>query len=144
MPQDHPQFTPSHMAMDDAIVAAVRARLPATRAVYRYGSAGGPFERDDSDVDIAILADKPLSFETRAALVVDLMRLVDRDVDLVDMGGIPVTLKIQIVASGARLYTADFPDVEDYETRVFSDYARLNEERRGILEDVRQRGRVYG
>ncbi len=144
MSQIPPQVTPSHMAMDGAVVAAVRAHLPAARAVYRYGSAGGPFERDDSDVDIAILADKPLSFEARAALAAELMHLLGRDVDLVDMAGIPVTLKLQIVASGARLYAADLSDVEAYESRVFSDYARLNEERRGILEDVRQRGRVHG
>ena len=130
--------------MDHAIVAAVLARLPAARAIYRYGSAGGVFEREDSDVDIAVLSGAPLSFEIRMVLVVDLMRTLGRDVDMVDMGGVPVTLKIQIVASGARLYVADISDVDDYETRVFSDYARLNEERRGILEDVRQRGSVYG
>ncbi len=31
-----------------------------------------------------------------------------------------------------------------FETYVFSSYARLNEERREILETVQQRGRVYG
>jgi len=32
----------------------------------------------------------------------------------------------------------------EFEDRVYSDYARLNEERRHILGDIRERGCIYG
>ena len=32
---------------------------------------------------------------------------------------------------------------ERFEDFVFASYARLNEERRGILEDIRRRGRIH-
>jgi hypothetical protein len=51
---------------------------------------------------------------------------------------------MQVVANGQRLYTADVNVVEQFEDTVFSSYVRLNEERRGILDDVRQRGNIHG
>jgi hypothetical protein len=77
-------------------------------------------------------------------LATQLSRLVGRDVDIVDMRTIPVTLRVQIAASAARLYASDASRAGEFESRAFSDYARLNEERRAILDDVRRRGRIYG
>ncbi len=136
--------TPSQSDYDEAIVAAVRARLPDARAIYRYGTAGGPYERPDSDLDVALLANERIVFETLNRIAVDLMRRFDRDVDVVDLRAIPVTLRVQIAADGARLYAADDSGAAEYESRAFSDYARLNEERRAILDDIRQRGSIYG
>jgi predicted nucleotidyltransferase len=128
---------------DASIVATVLAGLADVIAIYRYGSAGGEYERADSDLDIAILADHLLTFEESLKLATRLSQLVERDVDVVDMRSIPVTLRVQIAAA-ARLYASDASRAEEFESRAFSDYARLNEERRGILEDVRRRGSIYG
>ncbi|MCC5862855.1 MAG: hypothetical protein JJT93_13220 [Gammaproteobacteria bacterium] len=48
--------------------------------------------------------------------------------------------------SGRRLFCAEGHEehVEAFETFVYADYARLNEERAGILQDVLARGRVHG
>ncbi len=136
--------TPPHSRFDDTIVAAVMARVPQALGIYRYGSAGGPFERTDSDIDIAIHTPDGLPLETRIALAGELMDTFHLQVDVVDMAEIPVTLRVQIAAHGARLYSVNPGDSAEYESRAFSDYARLNEERRAILDDVRQRGRIYG
>lgn len=136
--------TPASHPADAAIVAAARAACPGLRAVYRFGSAGGMFERPDSDLDVAVLVDAKLDFEDRLDLAVALSAKVNRDVDVVDMRAIPVALRIQIVVSGARLYAADANEASAYETHTFSDYAHLNEARRAILDDIRQRGRIHG
>lgn len=137
------ELAPSTHPLDGVIVATLRAGLPDLRAVYRYGSAGSIHEREDSDLDIAILAGHPLSFEEQCRLVTDLMRVSERDVDLNDLRRLPVTLRVQIVTGGIRLYAADTAAAEEYDSRMLSDYARLNEERRGILEDIQHRGRIY-
>jgi predicted nucleotidyltransferase len=140
----HMNMPAAHYPLDPDLVVIILERVADVIAIYRYGSAGSEFERPDSDLDIAILADHLLTFDERLDLAVRLAKLVGRDVDVVDMRGIPVTLRAQIAAVAARLYAGDLARADEFDSRAFSDYARLNEERRGILDDVRRRGSIYG
>lgn len=132
------------LPVDEVIVATLRAGLAGLQEVYRYGSAGGPYERADSDIDLAVLAERPLSFDNLSRLAAELTRATGRDIDLNDLRRLPVTLRVQIVAGGVRLFAADVGAADEYDARTLSDYARLNEERRAILEEVRRRGSIYG
>lgn len=42
--------------LEPVIIKTIIAELPDVQAIYRYGSAGSKYERHDSDIDIAILA----------------------------------------------------------------------------------------
>lgn len=136
--------TPDRHPFDEQVVAALRSGVPDLQAVYRYGSAGGEFERPESDIDLAVLAKRPLTLEEKLQMKDLLARLAGRDVDLHDLRALPVTLRVQIVIDGVRLYAANIPAAEEYDSRTLSDYVRLNEERRGILDDVRRRGSIRG
>jgi predicted nucleotidyltransferase len=129
---------------DALIVARLCELLPGLRAVYRYGSAGGLYERPESDIDLAVLADAPLDFAMQCRLAAELARLIGREIDLNDMRRLPVTLRVQIVTSGIRLFAANPAVAEEYDSRVLSDYAYLNEARKAILDDVRARGSIHG
>ena len=48
-------IVPNSLPIDATIVAALQAGLPGLHAVYRYGSAGGIYERVESDIDLAVL-----------------------------------------------------------------------------------------
>jgi len=135
---------PAHHSLDPLIVATLRRCLPDVEAVYRYGSAGGEFEREESDIDLAVLAGHPYEFSLLARAQAELAQLAGRDVDLNDMRRLPVTLRVQIVTGGTRLFAANPARAEEYDSRVLSDYAHLNEARRGILDDVRARGSIHG
>lgn len=137
-------ITPRTHPLDEAVVAKLRERLGDLKAVYRYGSAGGIYQRTDSDLDLAVLAGHRLSFAEQCTLAAELSQLAGRNADLNDLRRLPVTLRVQIVTAGVRIYAAHAPEAEEYDSRTLSDYARLNEERRGILEDIRRRGRIYG
>lgn len=130
--------------MDERMVAALRERLPDLQAVYRYGSAGGIYARPDSDIDLAVLAEHRLTLDETVQLAADLSLLTGQDADLHDLRMLPVTLRVQIVLDGVRLYAPSTAAAEEYASRTLSDYVRLNEERRGILQDIRQRGRIHG
>ncbi|WP_126446665.1 type VII toxin-antitoxin system MntA family adenylyltransferase antitoxin [Sulfuricystis multivorans] len=140
----HIQQTPPTHPLDDRIVALLKSSLPDLQAIYRYGSAGGPYERPDSDIDLAILAKHPLSFAERLQLSSKLMSMTGRDIDFNDLRTLPVTLRVQIVMHGVRLYAADQRAAEEYDSLTLSDYVRLNEERRAILDDIHQRGTIHG
>lgn len=140
------QSVPEHegATRDERLVAALRAGLPGLLAIYRYGSAESVFEREESDIDLAVLAEKTIDRRLLLDLAAKLALLTGREVDLHDMRQLPVTLRVQIVCQGVRLFAAHRASVEEYDSRVLSDYARLNEERREILADVRARGRIHG
>lgn len=134
----------AHYSLDPPIVATLRQVLPAVEAIYRYGSAGGEYEREESDIDLAVLGRQPFDFSLLLRAGAELVRLTGKEVDLHDMRRLPVTLRVQIVTSGVRLFSADPAQAEAYDSRVLSDYAYLNEARRGILDDVRARGSIHG
>lgn len=113
------------------IVAHLRSILSGVIAVYRFGTWGTVAERTDSDLDLAVLAQQ-------------LATLAGRNVDLVDLQVASTVMAAQIVSQGERLYCSDARRCAEYEDYIYSAYARLNEERRDILRDIRERGSVYG
>lgn len=92
---------------------------------------------------MAVLADAPLEFTTQCRLAAEIARLMGRDIDLNDMRRLPVTLRVQIVTGGVRLFAANLAAAEEYDSRTLSDYAYLNEARKGILDDVRACARQH-
>jgi uncharacterized protein len=129
-----------------AIVDHVRAALPNAIAVYQFGSAGTPYERHDSDADFAVLTNAPdptLTPERLWDLAQQLAIHLGKDVDLVDLRAASTVMRIQVIAHGKRLWCSDMYACEVFEDFVFSSYARLNEERKGILEDIRRRGSIH-
>lgn len=126
------------------IIHTLLDSLPGVVAIYRFGSWDTPQARSDSDIDLAVLPEQPLSNLDRWELSQKLAQIASRDVDLVDLRSASTVMKLQIVAHGERIYCADETAASLFETTVYSGYARLNEERREILADIRDRGNVYG
>ena len=132
------------MSRPDQIIALLRERLPDLVAVYRFGSVPDGTARSDSDLDLAVLCDRPLNYETRFELIGQLAMLSGRPVDLIDLSTVSTVMRAQIVTTGERIYCVDAPKCETFEDFVLSSYARLNEERRAILRDIKSRETVYG
>ena len=126
------------------LLAALREALPECLAIYRFGSWGTADQRPDSDIDLAVLPGAPLPPVQRWELAQKLAVITGRDVDLIDLLAASTELCLQVVAHGTRLYCPDEAEVEKFEDTVFAGYARLNEERRDILDDIRHRGNVHG
>ena len=62
---------------------------PRVRLALLFGSQADGSARPDSDIDLALLCDRPLSGEERSALVADVGRTFGRAVDLVDLHRAP-------------------------------------------------------
>jgi uncharacterized protein len=126
------------------LVTTLLENMPDCRAIYRFGTWGTDAERPESDIDLAFLSGIPTDSVRRWELAQQLASLAGRDVDLVDLLTASTVLRMQVMANGERLYCSDSDEVDRFEDAVFSAYARLNEERREILNDIRRRGTVYG
>jgi uncharacterized protein len=131
------------MADHESAISMLRIRLPGVLAVYRFGSEATGDVHRESDLDLAMLLDSVLDPVERWELQEDLARQLGRPVDLVDLRAASTVLRMQVVSTGTRLFTGDLRRVGEFEMFVFSDYCRLNEERRGILLDIKRRGRVH-
>lgn len=69
-----------------------------------YGSVAAGNMRSDSDVDLAVLFDHPLSAEHKMELAARLERELLRNVDLVDLSIISGTILKQILCRGRVLF----------------------------------------
>ncbi len=130
--------------MDRVIVDELRSAVSDTVAVYRFGSSARGTTHRLSDTDVAVLGRCRLSPAFRFDLQERLASLVGRDVDLVDLAAASPVMAIQVVGGGRLLYDGDPIARGDFEDRTLGAYARLNEERRGILERIGAEGTVYG
>lgn len=129
---------------DEIAVRLLREALPNLVALYRFGSTVSGQTLRESDVDFALLAPRPLEPLERWEWQEKLAARLHRSVDLVDLLRASTVLRMQVVSSGIVLFESNRAARDRFETAVFSSYARLNEERRAILDQVRREGTVYG
>jgi predicted nucleotidyltransferase len=127
-----------------AAVTLIRSAVPDVAAIYLFGSRARGDASAASDVDLAILTPRPIGSLTRFDLQERIASALHADVDLVDLRAASTVLRVQVIDSGRVLFEHNSAEREDFEAVALGRYARLNEERRGILEDVRRTGRVHG
>ncbi len=131
--------------MDDhALIEHIRKSVPGLIALYRFGSQAKGTARRDSDVDLAVLAHDPIPNLRRFELAQELALQLHRDVDLVDLRNASTVMRMQVLSTGTCLDTQDESARREFEMYAYSDYARLNEERREILKRISASGLVHG
>lgn len=119
-------------------------RIPELIAIYQFGSQARGNAGRSSDIDLAILARDPISAEKLFEAAQDLAIQLHRDVDLLDLRAASTVMRAQVISTGQCLESKDEPARAEFEMYSYSDYARLNEERRDILRDIKERGLIYG
>jgi len=131
--------------MDDSrLIEYIREAVPDLIALYRFGSQAKGTSRPDSDVDLAVLTRDPIPNLRRFELAQELAIRLHRDVDLVDLRTASTVMRMQVISTGECLDAPDQSARREFEMYAYSDYARLNEERREILKRIRASGLVYG
>lgn len=129
---------------DNALLEHIRQSIPDLIALYRFGSQAKGTARPDSDIDLAVLAHAPIPNIRRFELAQELAVQLHRDVDLVDLRSASTVMRMQVLSTGTCLNAPDEPARREFEMYAYSDYARLNEERREVVKGITERGVVYG
>jgi len=127
----------------ESAVTFLKKTVPALLVVYRFGSDAQGTARPGSDIDLAVLAQNRLVPNTLVELQQGLATILHREVDLIDLRATSTVMQMQVLSTGECLFSGNDRARELFEMVVYSSYARLNEERSGILDDVRTRGSVY-
>jgi predicted nucleotidyltransferase len=125
-------------------VNLIRVWVPEVVAVYLFGSAARDDQTSESDIDLAYLAPKSLPPKIRWDLQQEVAVLLHRDVDLIDLRSSSTVMRVRVLADSQLLLDLDPYTRATFEATALGAYARLNVERKYILEDVSRRGQVYG
>jgi predicted nucleotidyltransferase len=126
------------LALEEALKLLVDRLNPL--GVYLFGSQASRTSRPESDLDLAVLGEKPYDPWELFQVASLLGRLVGREVDL---RRAPLALQAQVAAFGQALYLRE-GEAERFLDLALKAYARLNEERADLIQDILKRGLVYG
>lgn len=78
--------------------------FPQIILVVLFGSLAEGTERPDSDLDIAVEAQQPLTVDERIALIQALAEKIGRPVDLIDLTSVGQPLLGKIIQHGQKIY----------------------------------------
>ena len=126
------------------LVDAIRNAVPEAQAIYLFGSAARGDAGPESDIDLALLVPRALTPRARWEIQERLAVLAHRNVDLVDLREASAVMRVNVLDDGQLLLDAAPYERALFEATALADYARLQEERREILEQIAREGRVYG
>lgn len=124
--------------MDATTVERVRdvlERSAAVRLAYLFGSIARGDDRDDSDVDLAVLLDDR---SCRDRLQEELEAAAGRDVDLLLLEGAPPLLLAEVLREGSVLVRRDEDERAEFELRaraIVFDTEHLRAVQRGYLRE---------
>ena len=114
--------------------------FPEALGVWIYGSFAQGRARRDSDLDIAILPDRPIDAWERLERAQDVAERVHREVDLVDLRTVSPVLRFEVVTRGRRVAARDPDAATSWTTSAIKMFQRLNEGQREHLAAVKARG----
>ena len=126
-----------------ALLPLLQRRFPELLALYAFGSRVTGGATSESDLDLAILVDGRVDPLSLFHLAGELSEIVNCDVDLVDFRTASTVMQYQIITTGERWWQKDFR-ADLYEAMVLNQKTSLDEARAGLIDDIMQRGSVYG
>lgn len=113
-------------------------------AIILFGSYARKTENINSDIDIAIKLNKPISKKELFQLKLNLEDLVNKDVDLLNLDEIADGIRYEILINGETLYARNEFYFELYKLQMYREYLELNESRMQIIENLKNGDGVYG
>lgn len=87
------------------------------------GSYGTEYQREDSDIDFAILYDKDINDLEEMKFACDLTELLKvENIDTINLKKAPITLQFKTIKEGRTLYESNYIKVCDYIEYVINNY----------------------
>lgn len=134
--------------MDNKVVEELKeillGKLNNVEAIVLFGSYSRGKEKFDSDIDVAIKLSKPLEKENIISLKNEIEEILGIDVHLIDLYSINEDFRYEILISGKTLYCKNEYEFEMYKLKCFSEYLMFSEDRKPIIDKVKNGGTLYG
>lgn len=114
--------------------------------IILFGSFANGTHREESDLDLAFYPKEGFDPPTPYKIFMisqDLAHKFKREVDLVNLKTVSTVFKAQIYATGDLLFSENKNLFAHQQMTALSMYAKLNEERKNILDKINERGSIY-
>lgn len=118
----------------ELVVREIVKEYPNLLAIYLFGSFGSQFETEESDLDLALLLDKPTDPVKLWNLAQRLAKKIRRDVDLIDLKRASTVFQFEIITNGELIFCTNQELCDKFKDLVYSMYVRFNDERQEIVE----------
>lgn len=110
--------------------------------IYLFGSFAKGEGREDSDIDIAIYTEEKIDSYELFCVSGDLAFEVKKDIQIVNLKDVSTVFVAQIVGTREVLFCNNEKLMDEFNIRIFKEYAKLNEERKNILDRIREDDRI--
>ncbi|WP_252244892.1 nucleotidyltransferase domain-containing protein, partial [Clostridium sp. VAP33] len=88
-------------------------------AAWFTGSYGTEYQREDSDIDIALLFEKSIGIMEEMDIACRISEILDFDnIDTINLLSAPITLKFKVIDEGRSIYEKDYYKVCDFMEEV--------------------------
>ncbi|MCM3597966.1 nucleotidyltransferase domain-containing protein [Metabacillus idriensis] len=111
--------------------------------IYIFGSTVKGTSHKNSDLDIAFLPRSELDEYEIFILAQKLAEQLNIEVDLVNLKKASTVFQGQIITTGSIIYCSDEQLRMNYEMHALKKYAKLGEERKVIIDKVKESGTVF-
>lgn len=92
-------------------------------AAWFIGSYGTVNQTENSDIDIALLFDKPVGIMAEMNILCEISEIVEFDnIDTINLLSAPITLQFKVIDEGRSIYEKDYYKVCDFMEEVFYKY----------------------
>lgn len=125
------------------ILNRLRAKLNAV-TIFLFGSMALGSTHSDSDVDIAFISPHKHHGYEVFLVAQELATLLNKEIDLIDLQRASTVMQIQVIQTAECLYDECATDTMLLKVKWMKEYARLNEERQCILNQIKESGTIYG
>ncbi|ADC51514.1 DNA polymerase beta subunit [Alkalihalophilus pseudofirmus OF4] len=110
-----------------------------------FGSYAKGNQRDDSDIDIAYYPNDSMSPSPYENFILaqELARILNKEIDLINARNASTVFLAQIYTTGSLVYAEDENFFKYQQMLALSMYAKLNEERKEIVDRIEESGSIY-
>lgn len=92
-------------------------------AAWFTGSYGTKNQREDSDIDIALLFDKQVGIIEEMSISCKISEIVNFDnIDTINLLSAPITLQFKVIEENRNIYERDYYKVCDFMEEIFNKY----------------------
>ncbi len=117
--------------------------IPGVLAIYVFGSYASKVQNEKSDLDLAVLCVEKFDKEKLWNISQKIASLINIDIDLIDLLNASTVFAFQIITKSKIIYCLDEKKKKSFENKIYSMYLRLNDTRKGIIENIKKRKGVY-
>jgi predicted nucleotidyltransferase len=121
-------LAPPHRRDVEPLIAAIRSRLTGVLGVWLFGSLASGRARPESDIDLAVLAARPVDGVQLFDLGLDLGVMAGRDVDLIDLRRVSTVMRKEVVTEGVLVWAGDQAACAAFASDSLALYVALQEE----------------